>query len=786
MPNVVSNTVGVVSINDGASNNVIGGSVPGSGNVISGNNVGLSDGVDISGSGTDYNRVQGNFIGVDQSGNVALGNGAWGVRILSGAQFNVIGVDSTNNVADGNVISGNAIGGVAITSANGLEAISSDNVVAGNLIGLGADGSTTVGNGIDGGIGIWQDASGNIIGGTTAADRNVISGNGGVGIVIGNGDGTSGNVIEGNYIGTDATGMMARPNSSSLDSLQAYGVFFYGAGPNTLGGTTPGARNVISGNDGVGVFLSSGTTGVQIEGNYIGVDATGTAALANTGVGIQIGSLSQPFEGDSSDNTIGGTAAGAGNEIAYNDGPGVAVMGTNSTGNSIEGNSIHNNTPIGIGLGGTTFVANDSQGHTGPNLFQDYPIVQSATISSNGDLVVGYSVPTADTSATYPLVIDFYLADPTGQGETYLASNTYSTTDLANGIKSVDLGSAAALGVAPGDALVATATDAAGNTSEFSPLTTGAVVPTMADQTITFAALANQTYGVAPFTVGATASSGLPVSFAILSGPATVSGDTLTVTGAGTVVVAALQAGNGNYYPAPAVDQSFTVAKATLTVTANYATKVFDTANPTFTDTVTGFVNNDPASVVSGSASLTTTATTTSPVGTWTITAAQGTLSAANYTFAFVNGTLSITLAPAGDTSVYVLSPSAASALSLSGNAQVQVSGPVDVDSSSSSAISVSGNAEVTAGSIAVVGHVQSSGNAHLSPGPVTGAGSFGDPLANLAVPSVSGSKSSVSLSGNGAAADHQPRHLQPDRGLGQRQLGESDNNSFPIIWAWA
>ena len=98
----------------------------------------------ISGSGTDYNRVQGNFIGVDQSGNVALGNGAFGVRILSGAQFNVIGVDSTNNVADGNVISGNANGGVAITSSN-------DNVVAGNLIGLGADGSTTVGNGPDGG-----------------------------------------------------------------------------------------------------------------------------------------------------------------------------------------------------------------------------------------------------------------------------------------------------------------------------------------------------------------------------------------------------------------------------------------------------------------------------------------------------------------------------------------------------------------------------------------------------------------------------------------------------------
>ncbi len=288
VPKLGSNGVEVVSINDGASDNVIGGSVPGSGNVISGNKVG-SDGVDISGSGTDYNRVQGNFIGVDQSGNVALGNGGFGVRILNGAQFNVIGVDSTNNVADGNVISGNAVGGVAITGSD-------DNVVAGNLIGLGADGSTTVGNGPDGGVGIWADASGNIIGGTTAADRNVISGNSGVGIVIGNDDGTSGNVIEGNYIGTDATGLLARPNVSPYQFI-ALGAACGLKEPAPTRSVAPRQepRNVISGNYGVGVFLSTGTTGVQIQGNYIGVDADRHWVLANTGVGIQIGSLFAAF-----------------------------------------------------------------------------------------------------------------------------------------------------------------------------------------------------------------------------------------------------------------------------------------------------------------------------------------------------------------------------------------------------------------------------------------------------------------------------------------------------------
>jgi hypothetical protein len=88
-----------------------------------------------------------------------------------------------------------------------------------------------------------------------------------------------------------------------------------------------------------------------------------------------------------------------------------------------------------------------------------------------------------------------------------------------------------------------------------------------------------------------------------------------------------------------------TVNKATLAVTANNASRTYDTANPAFTDTITGFVNGDTRSAVSGSASLTTTATLTSAVGAYPITAAQGTLSATNYAFSFVNGTLTITQA---------------------------------------------------------------------------------------------------------------------------------------------
>ena len=115
------------------------------------------------------------------------------------------------------------------------------------------------------------------------------------------------------------------------------------AGANTVGGTTPGAGNVISGN-GIGVYLSDGTTGVQIEGNYIGVNAAGTAALGNTQDGVLISGPSGTFgsanTGGSTDNTIGGTTAGARNVISGNSGDGVEISGAGTTGNVVEGNYI--------------------------------------------------------------------------------------------------------------------------------------------------------------------------------------------------------------------------------------------------------------------------------------------------------------------------------------------------------------------------------------------------------------------------------------------------------------
>jgi hypothetical protein len=164
-------------------------------------------------------------------------------------------------------------------------------------------------------------------------------------------------------------------------------------------------------------------------------------------------------------------------------------------------------------------------------------------------------------------------------------------------------------------------------------------------QTITFGALANKTYGDPSFTVSATASSGLAVTFGV-TGNCSIVGNTVTITGAGSCSVTASQAGNANWPAATPVTQSFNIAKAVLTVTGDPKTKTYGQVNPALTATIAGLVNGDPASVVSGAPSLSTTAGQFSNVGSYPITVGVGTLAATNYTFSTVNGTLTITQAP--------------------------------------------------------------------------------------------------------------------------------------------
>ena len=185
-------------------------------------------------------------------------------------------------------------------------------------------------------------------------------------------------------------------------------------------------------------------------------------------------------------------------------------------------------------------------------------------------------------------------------------------------------------------------------TYEFTPLS----------QTISFGSLTGQTYGVAPITLNATATSGLTVSYMVVSGPATISDNLLTVTGAGTVDVEASQPGNATYSAAAPVDESFTVSPAPLTITPTAGQSMtYGGTVPALTYTYTGLVNGDPSATFSGG--LATTATSSSSVGGYAITVGN-LVATGNYTIGTFNpGTLTVNAAPltvtptAGQSMVY-------------------------------------------------------------------------------------------------------------------------------------
>ncbi|MGB6836290.1 MAG: hypothetical protein WBF66_01130 [Dehalococcoidia bacterium] len=438
----LGNSIGGVHIN-GPSNNTIGGTTAGARNVISGNG---SSGLSIYGSTATGNVVEGNYIGTDKTGTADLGNSSWGVYIDLGASNNTIG---GTTAGAGNVISGNDQSGVFIhgTTATG-------NVVEGNYIGTDKTGTADLGN-VKDGVNLYE-VPGNTVGGTAAGARNVISGNNRNGVLI-HGSTATGNVVEGNYIGTDATGTADLCNTG-------YGVLIEDAPGNTIGGTAVGAGNVISGqaplttSNGYGVgIIWPGATDNVVEGNYIGTDKTGTADLGNqrAGVIIHLGA---------SNNTIGGTTAGAVNIIAFNGADGVLVK-DDSRNNFIGRNSIHSNTGLGIDLwhppGVTTNDTGD--GDSGGNNLQNFPVLISANQGSTE--IEGSLNSTANTQFT----LEFFYntaCDPSnhGEGETFLGSTTVMTDDTGNVSFAVSFPTT----IPVGHFITSTATDPSNNTSEFS------------------------------------------------------------------------------------------------------------------------------------------------------------------------------------------------------------------------------------------------------------------------------------------------------------------------------
>jgi hypothetical protein len=247
-------------------------------------------------------------------------------------------------------------------------------------------------------------------------------------------------------------------------------------------------------------------------------------------------------------------------------------------------------------------------------------------------------------------------------------------------------------------------------------------------QTITFNPLTPVTYGVGSIHLSATASSGLPVTYSA-SGPATVSGSTLLVTGGGTVTITASQAGNGTYAAAANVSQTLTVNKATLTIAAEQASKLYDAPNPAFTALYSGFVSPDTKQAVfTGAPAFSTTAVTDSNAGVYPLTISQGTLTfttpayQADYMLVFVPSTLTITGATSQTISFAPLAPvtyGATRTLALTASASSGL--PVVYSISAGTAASLSGSTLTVlgAGSVSITAN-QAGNNTYSAAAAVT------------------------------------------------------------------
>jgi titin len=464
--------------------NQIGGTSPAARNLISGN---AHAGLAVQSATSVGTIIQGNLFGTDATGTNALYNAEDDIDIAS--SFNVVGgtPPGARNIicgnggvaifAPSNTFQGNYVGvapdgitvppgqGIAMTVYGDNNLIGGDTQGAGNVFsGWGQAGLQILGtnNVVQGNL-MGTDATGtlargnnqwglllygarNLIGGLTAGAANVISANT-TGISVENG--ARGNVIQGNLIGTDKTGSQALPNHDGIDILNGVS--------NVIGGVTTTARNVISGNSGGGMGIAfSETSNNVVQGNYIGLAANGTTPLPNGFVGIRILG--------SSGNQIGGTAPGAGNWIAYNSGFGISEIFYfgQAANNSFLGNQIFGNSALGIDLAEDGITANDAgDPDDGPNHLQNFPDLTSVKLAGR-TLKVEYKVDSPAANSAYPFTVEFFIADG-GQGRTFIHRATYSTPQVVDSITFKP-------SVLPtvGDKIVATATDSNGNTSEFS------------------------------------------------------------------------------------------------------------------------------------------------------------------------------------------------------------------------------------------------------------------------------------------------------------------------------
>ena len=568
-----------VSVDD-SRNCVIGG--PGAGNLISGN---AQYGVYFLANASTGCRLEGNYIGVSANGLSALGNSNRGVRAESGTN-NTIGGSAagTGNIIAGNgaeniflnvgtrgwTVAGNYIGVGANGLTNfpllfgtpGLLLHGSDHVVGGttpaernviagasqtglyiyyatnttvqgNWIGLGGDGTTYLGNGTNAnahGLRISLGSTRTLVGGTAPGAGNIIVGRPAAVMI----DQSSSNTVQGNFLGLTESG-------TSMVEQTEYGVAISPGSWNLIGGTAPGAGNVIFGSATAVLLDTTNARHNTVQGNLINLDRFGNYGTTNTGNGISIvqgqsnliggavaaarnviatdNSIAVQFFGsntawnvaqgnyigvgpdgvsprrlsfssgfgfylsDADNNTIGGTNAGEGNIIAHR-GTGIYIIENASVRNAIFGNVIYSNgnpsaRSIGIELvpglspDGTTANDNVPDADAGPNGFQNHPVITNATSLPGSTLVQGYLA----SAFSAKFRIEFFYSDVTNaEGRVYLGATNIATAANGTGTFSAILS-----GYAPTSKYItATATDANHNTSEFSP---GVIQPLPATDT---------------------------------------------------------------------------------------------------------------------------------------------------------------------------------------------------------------------------------------------------------------------------------------------------------------
>ncbi len=511
---------------------------------IEGNFIGLASatvikpnktGVRLAGAGTEVrsNHISGNteegvlINRIDSEDDIPVANiidNNWiGTNTAGTAQIpnnNGVIVDGRQNTVTNNVISGNTLVGLQIQD--------NANTITNNRIGTNSAGDAANGNG-DGGMFILS-SSNTITGNTVSANQ------GGIAIAPDPERPTilaDDNILRGNTIGTNRAG------TAGLGGQIAGIVIANGSKNNMIGGTTAGAGNVISGNAQTGIFLQLGeSVGAvppidnKIQGNFIGTNLTGTAAIPNGQDGIVLSSATRTLIGgfgvempaarniisgnarngilledgatlnrvsgnyigtgadgetalgntergirvgtSVSGTIIGGPEPNAGNTIAFNGSNGISLTSDAGNNNIIDPNRIFGNVLAGIDIGENGFTPNDpADADVGPNKLQNYPTMTLSIVG--GDLIVSYQVDSAPQHSTYGgpgIYVEFFEADSTGAGRDFLGSDHFLLSDYTNGTpgtRQKNLGNAVALGIVAGDKLTATATDAEGNSSEFAP-----------------------------------------------------------------------------------------------------------------------------------------------------------------------------------------------------------------------------------------------------------------------------------------------------------------------------